>query len=122
MKLHITTSTSSHTLTILLSTPNGFKALTPITFTPEYIGGTFYVGDFEVRTPLLLCKQADMVRLGKWTRWIVLHLSNIEEGNPATALHPVRVGRPEIYSSFALRWSCWSRREVHQSSGRRSQW
>ncbi|KAG9220198.1 hypothetical protein CCMSSC00406_0007107 [Pleurotus cornucopiae] len=53
--LHITTSMSSHTLTVLLSTPSGYQAQTPLSFTPEYIGGSFHIGDFEANGRVGLC-------------------------------------------------------------------
>lgn len=45
--LHITQQLNSHTLTVLLSTPSGYVAQAGYVFTPEFIGGNFYAGDFE---------------------------------------------------------------------------
>ncbi|KAJ8496002.1 hypothetical protein ONZ45_g12626 [Pleurotus djamor] len=46
--LHIAQSISSYTLTIILSTPQGYRAQTGMSFSPEFIGGQFHAGDFEL--------------------------------------------------------------------------
>ncbi|KAL6297836.1 hypothetical protein BKA93DRAFT_831210 [Sparassis latifolia] len=45
--LHITSTMSSHTLTVILSTPQGYEPQQPVTFSPETMGGHFHSGDFE---------------------------------------------------------------------------
>ncbi|KAL0957871.1 hypothetical protein HGRIS_000054 [Hohenbuehelia grisea] len=47
--LHVTTSAvqRTHTLTVLLSTPDGYKAQPSMTFNTDFTGGHFYTGDFE---------------------------------------------------------------------------
>lgn len=51
--LHITKQLNSHTLTILLSTPTGYVAQPSYVFTPEFLGGNFYAGDFEVSLSMI---------------------------------------------------------------------
>ncbi|KAF4593628.1 hypothetical protein EYR40_008416 [Pleurotus pulmonarius] len=53
--LHIISSPTSYTLTILLSTPDGYVAQTPLTFTPEFTGGSFFTGDYEGNGCVGLC-------------------------------------------------------------------
>ncbi|KAJ8515295.1 hypothetical protein ONZ45_g7271 [Pleurotus djamor] len=45
--LHVAQSINSYTLTIILSTPQGFQAQSGMQFAPEFIGGQFHAGDFE---------------------------------------------------------------------------
>ncbi|KAJ8520818.1 hypothetical protein ONZ45_g2429 [Pleurotus djamor] len=53
--LHVSTSTTLHTLTLIMSTPNGYVAKDPVEFRPSYIGGSFHVGDFEGNGHVGLC-------------------------------------------------------------------
>ncbi|KAF4571716.1 hypothetical protein EYR40_008236 [Pleurotus pulmonarius] len=45
--LHVVKTLDSYTLTVLLSTPEGYKNQPSFVFSPEYIGGFFHAGDFE---------------------------------------------------------------------------
>ena len=52
MQLHIREvlkgTVHEHILTLLRSTPDGYKAQTSITFKPESSSGKYFTGDFEV--------------------------------------------------------------------------
>ncbi|KAL0950270.1 hypothetical protein HGRIS_010250 [Hohenbuehelia grisea] len=47
--LHIASSAvkSNYTLTVILSTPNGYVAQSPMTFESDFARGSFYTGDFQ---------------------------------------------------------------------------
>ncbi|KAJ8503362.1 hypothetical protein ONZ45_g10923 [Pleurotus djamor] len=62
--LHINTTTSAHILTLIMSTPNGYVAKDSVTFTPSYIGGSFYVGDFEGNGQVGLCYIYQVLKSG----------------------------------------------------------
>ena len=84
-QVHIVTDGVHHTdtITVLLSTENGYKPQDPIKFKPEVLNGKYYSGDFQVilamflglSTPLLMCLYREIERLALFTSTKAARLS-----------------------------------------------
>ena len=76
-QVHIVTDEAHHTdtITVLLSTEDGYKPQDPIKFKPEVLNGKYYSGDFQVilamfpgfSTPPLMCLYREMEMLALFT-------------------------------------------------------